>query len=304
VRGVALTQLDRENISLGIAEGITGPQIAARLGRDRSVVYREITRCGGRDRYRAVEAQERAEAQAARPKQHKLAVNTRLHDAVNEGLAMKWSPEQISNRLKLDHPDDPEMRVSHETIYQTLFLQAAGTLKTELRIVLRSGRVRRRPAGSKPQEPQAIPDMVNISERPAEAADRAVPGHLEGDLMYRPFWLQSSTAALTRVRRKYGPSGYRLAHLDAGCAAAQLGVLGQALGLSVSRARPPHARPPRRPGIGPFPWHWPPPEATVGPDHGDRAHRHPRSGPRPRCRPRRPHPAPQLRRRRRQRQPH
>lgn len=179
MRGAALTELDREGISRGIAEGFSGPQIAVRLGRDRSVVYREINRCGGRDKYRAVAARERAEAQAPRPKPHKLAVCVRLHDAVADGLAKKWSPEQISARLKIDHPDDPEMRVSHETIY----LQARGELKTELKIALRSGRARRRPAGSLSPAPQAIPDMINISERPPEAADRAVPGHLEGDLI-------------------------------------------------------------------------------------------------------------------------
>jgi IS30 family transposase len=153
------------------------------LGRDRSVVYREINRCDGRDKYRAVEAQERAAAQALRPKPRKLAVSVRLHDAVNDGLARKWSPEQVSARLKIDYPDDPEMRVCHETIYQTLYLQARGELKTELKTALRSGRARRRPSGSQSQAPQAIPDMVNISERPPEAADRAVPGHLEGDLI-------------------------------------------------------------------------------------------------------------------------
>jgi IS30 family transposase len=183
VRGVALTALDREGISRGIAEGFSSAFIGRRLGRDRSVISREMERCGGRGKYSAVEAQERADAQMARPKPRKLAVNKPLHDAVNEGLGKKWSPEQISNRLKIDHPDDPEMRVHHETIYQALYLQGRGELQTELKIVLRSGRVRRRPSGSQSPASQAIPDMVNISERPPEAADRAVPGHLEGDLI-------------------------------------------------------------------------------------------------------------------------
>jgi len=143
VRGAVLTALDREGISCGIAEGLSGPRIALRLRRDRSVVYREIKRCGGREKYCAVEAQERTDAQMARPKPHKLAVSVRLHDAVNEGLGKKWSPEQIANRLKIDHPDEPEMRVSHQTIYETLYLQARGELKTELTIVLRSGWARR-----------------------------------------------------------------------------------------------------------------------------------------------------------------
>jgi IS30 family transposase len=112
------------------------------------VVYREIKRCGGREKYRAVEARERAAAEARRPKPHKLAASARLHDAVAEGLAKKWSPEQVANRLKIDYSYDSEMRVSHETIYQTLYLQARGELKTELKITLRSGRARRRPSGS------------------------------------------------------------------------------------------------------------------------------------------------------------
>ncbi len=166
------------------------------------MVYQEISRCGGRDKYRAVEAQERAAVQARRPKPRKLAVNTRLHEAVRGGLGQKWSPEQVSNRLRTDHPDDPELRVTHETIYQTLFLQAVGTLKTELKITLRSGRVRRRPAGLKPQALQAIPDIVNISERPAEAADRSVPGYFEGDLIIGK-GCKSQVATLVDRRTRY-----------------------------------------------------------------------------------------------------
>lgn len=103
MRGSALTVEEREGISRGIAEGFSGPWIEIRLGRNWSVIYREITRCGGRDKYRAAQAQERAEAQAARPKPRKLLVNTRLHGAVNEGLGEKWSPEQISHHLKIDY---------------------------------------------------------------------------------------------------------------------------------------------------------------------------------------------------------
>jgi transposase, IS30 family len=102
---------------------------------------------------------------------------------VNEGLEQKWSPEQISERLKEEYPDDPEMRVSHETIYQTLYLQAKGELRTQLKLALRQGRTRRVSRSRAALSRGKIPDMVNISERPAEAEDRAVPGFWEGDLI-------------------------------------------------------------------------------------------------------------------------
>ena len=183
MRGQALTAEDREEISRGVSERLSGSAIARLLGKHRSVVNREIQRCGGRENYRALAAQERAEEQARRPKPHKLAVSERLHDAVAEGLKQKWSPQQVSSRLKIDHPDDPEMRVSSETIYQTLYLQARGELTTQLTIILRSGRAVRRPRGSTRPAKARITDMVNISERPPEVADRAVPGHWEGDLI-------------------------------------------------------------------------------------------------------------------------
>ncbi|WP_322779811.1 helix-turn-helix domain-containing protein [Frankia sp. Cas4] len=126
MRGQALTAEDREEISRGISEGFSGSAIARLLGKHRSVVNREISRCGGRESYRALAAQERAEEQALRPKPHKLAVSERLHDAVAEGLKQSWSPAQISSRLKVNHPDDPEMRGSGETIYETLYLQSRG----------------------------------------------------------------------------------------------------------------------------------------------------------------------------------
>jgi transposase, IS30 family len=102
---------------------------------------------------------------------------------VNEGLEQKWSPEQISERLKEEYPDDPEMKVSHETIYQTLYLQAKGELRTQLKLALRQGRTRRVSRSRTALNRGKIPDMVNISERPAEAEDRAVPGFWEGDLI-------------------------------------------------------------------------------------------------------------------------
>ena len=119
----------------------------------------------------------------ARPKALKLEECRRLHDAVNEGLRQKWSPEQISKRLEVEYPDDPEMRVSHETIYESLYLQARGELRTELKLALRTGRARRVPRDRVQVAKGQITGMVNISERPPEASDRAIPGNLEGDLI-------------------------------------------------------------------------------------------------------------------------
>jgi transposase, IS30 family len=147
------------------------------------VVSREIARNGGRRLYRAHAAQERAQVLLARPKVFKLQANAGLHDVVAAGLAADWSPQQISARLVEDHPDDPELRVSHETIYQTLYLQARGELRTELKLALRKGRTVRVPRGSTRPKQARIAGMVNISDRPAEATDRAVPGHWEGDLI-------------------------------------------------------------------------------------------------------------------------
>jgi transposase, IS30 family len=183
VRGKALTVEERDEILRGICESLSDRSIATGLGRNQSVISREITRNGGRDGYRVHAAQERYETLKARPKTPKLEENDRLHDAVAEKLRDDFSPEQISGRLKQDHPDDPGMQVSHETIYQALFLQARGELRTQLKLALRTGRVRRVPRGSTRPKQARIAGMVNISERPAEAVDRAVPGHWEGDLI-------------------------------------------------------------------------------------------------------------------------
>lgn len=174
---------ERDSIMRGLAEKLTFRHIAERLGRDPSVISREVKRNGGRDKYGVYAAQERAEEFRTRPKVHKLVENPRLHAAVAVGLAQKWSPQQIAGRLGTDYPDDPGMRVSHETIYQTLYLQARGELNTELKLALRRGRTRRRAQGSTRPKQARIADMVNISERPAEVEDRAVPGHWEGDLI-------------------------------------------------------------------------------------------------------------------------
>ena len=153
------------------------------LGRHHTTIAREINRNGGAANYRAIAAQERYESFTVRPKEHKLVASSRLHDAVNEGLEQKWSPEQISVRLTEEYLEDPEMSVSHETLYQTLYLQAKGELRTELTLALGQGRAKRVSRSRASVSRGKIPDMVNISERPAEAEDRAVPGFWEGDLI-------------------------------------------------------------------------------------------------------------------------
>ena len=139
-----------------------------------------------------------AEAGRARPKAAKLAGRHRLRSQVEDQLKTKFSPEQISNRLKIDFPDDPEMRVSHETIYQSLYVQGRGALRRDLHTCLRTGRAVRRPHRKSGERRGRIPDMIMISERPAEVDDRAVPGHWEGDLIVGAF---SKSAIGTLVER-------------------------------------------------------------------------------------------------------
>jgi IS30 family transposase len=174
---------EREVISRELSQGNSPRCIGKMLGRHPSTIYDEINRNGGAGNYRAVDAQRRAESNRARPKGRKLEESPRLHGAVNDGLRQKWSPEQISNRLREDHPDDRDMWISHETIYESLYLQARGALRTELILALRQGRIRRVPRSRATTSRGKIKDMVNISERPAAAADRAVPGFWEGDLI-------------------------------------------------------------------------------------------------------------------------
>jgi IS30 family transposase len=174
---------EREVISRELSRGRSARDIGRILSRHHSAISGEIARNGGGNDYRAVAAQERCEKMRLRPKARKLESCPRLHDAVNEGLKRKWSPQQISKRLVKDHPGDQEMRVSHETIYECLYLQARGELRTDLKVALRSGRARRMPRSRTTVARGTIRDMVNISERPAEAADRAVPGFWEGDLI-------------------------------------------------------------------------------------------------------------------------
>jgi IS30 family transposase len=147
-------------------------------------VSRELRRnVDGRGRYRATTAHALAYHRASRPKPARLVQNLELRAKVEADLAKKYSPEQIAGRLKVDFPDQPEMQVSTETIYQSLYVQSRGALKHELSRCLRTGRAVRRPSRKVGQRKNRIPNMINIAERPAEAEDRAVPGHWEGDLI-------------------------------------------------------------------------------------------------------------------------
>ena len=177
-----LTLADREEVTIGLHAGQSFTAIAARLGKATSTVSREVAANGGRCAYRAWRAHQRAREQARRPKACKLA-RPQLAAQVTSWLADWWSPVQISRRLRIEYPGDPMMRVSHETIYQALFVQGRGELRRELARCLRTGRARRRPRGQRDGRAGHIKDMVMISERPAEAGDRAVPGHWEGDLI-------------------------------------------------------------------------------------------------------------------------
>jgi IS30 family transposase len=173
---------EREEISRGLMAAESLRMIAARLGRSASTVSRDVAANGGRRRYRAWWADERARRQAQRPKSAKLVHCRRLRQEVERRLAQRWSPQQIAARLAVDYPDDSEMRVSHETIYQSLFVQARGALRKELTRYLRTGRVRRQPR-RRTNPGGELRDMVLVSARPPEVADRAVPGHWEGDLI-------------------------------------------------------------------------------------------------------------------------
>ena len=172
---------DREEILVGLRAGNSLTGIAGRLGRAASTITREVAANGGRDGYSAWAAHQRARGAARRPKPCKLRSGP-LCDEVSRRLLELWSPDEIARRLPLDFPDDPEMRVSHETIYQSLFVQGRGELRRELARCLRSGRSCRKKRGTVDGRGR-IPGMVNIAERPADVADRAVPGHWEGDLI-------------------------------------------------------------------------------------------------------------------------
>jgi len=181
----ALTLAEREDISCGIAGGDSIREIARRLRRVASTVSREVARHGGRAQYRASEADQQAWNSALRPKPCRLALHRHLRKLVASKLLLDWSPEQISGWLKSQYPHDASLRVSHETIYRSLFIQARGVLKQELVKHLRSQRrIRRsRHASVHGHSQGRIVDAVSIRERPAEVEDRAIPGHWEGDLL-------------------------------------------------------------------------------------------------------------------------
>src|SRR5665213_98144 len=176
-----LSLAEREEISLGLRGGESLRTIGRRLGRAPSTISREVAGNGGRSHYRAVRAHHGAYERARRPKTPKLAEGP-LCSQVSSWLEEWWSPEEIARRLRVEFPDDPTMHVSHETIYQSLFVQGRGELRRELSRCLRTGRAQRRPRG-RTAAGGRIKDMVMISERPAEAKDRTVPGHWEGDLI-------------------------------------------------------------------------------------------------------------------------
>ena len=180
----SLSASEREEIRVGIEARESDEAIASRLGRHRSTIWREIAANGGRGCYRAAMAEQRAARATLRPKSPWTEQRPWLWEEV-QGLlrTKKWSPEQITQRLRKEHPDRPEWWVSHEAIYQAVFVQAKGELRKELTECLRSGRARRRPRSRVSFARSSIHGMVNISERPPEVEDRAVPGHWEGDLM-------------------------------------------------------------------------------------------------------------------------
>src|SRR6266702_1667470 len=195
-----LTVEDREEISRGVAEGLFGCQNAARIGRDPSVVSREIARHGGRGGYRAYRADQRACKRRSRPKCRKLEADARLRAIVITLLGRGWSPDMIAGRLPIDYRDEQAVRVSHEAIYTWIYALPVGKLAEE-GLRLRSGRARRKPRdGRVPRSPR-ITGIRWIDERPAEAAGRRVPGHWEGDLIIGRNGASAASTLVERVSR-------------------------------------------------------------------------------------------------------
>ena len=193
-----LSPAEREEISRGLQQGASFRALAVRLGRSTSTISREVMANGGRRRYRAWRADERAVRRQRRPRQPKLASHQELRAEVERLLSDLWSPQQISAHLREAYAGDTSMRVSHETIYQALFVQGRGSLRKELTACLRTGRASRRSQGRSSTRGQLV-GMIMISDRPADVADRAVPGHWEGDLIIGS---DGASAVGTLVERK------------------------------------------------------------------------------------------------------
>jgi len=233
-----LSFAEREEISRGLAAHRSFRAIAAGLGRAPSTISREVGGNGGRRRYRAAAADQQAWARASRPKRCKLAANPVLAEIAAEKLRRRWSPQQIAGWLKLTYPDDPEMHVSHESIYRTLFIQSRGALRRELTHYLRTGRVIRRAQGTRlPDGRGGRPGILHISERPAEADDRAVPGHWEGDLVFGK--QMSPIATLVERSTRYVilvalPSGNHKADVVADALAAAITTVPKQLARSLT----------------------------------------------------------------------
>ena len=246
LKGRCLSFAEREEIALARARGETMHAIARRLGRSPSTISRELKRNADRDGgYRATTAHARAFERASRPKPAKLATNQRLRAIVQDDLRRRFSPEQIAGRLRRRFPDDPEMWVSAETIYQSLYVQSRGALRRELTRCLRTGRALRKPGRVAGQRKNRIPDMVSIAVRPPEADDRRVPGHWEGDLLIGK---RNATAIATLVERSSGfamlvplPNGYKPEHV-APALARKVKTLPEALRRSVTWDQGPEMR--------------------------------------------------------------
>jgi IS30 family transposase len=198
-----LSLAERESISRGLAQGQSFRQLSRELGRSASTVSREVNRHGGREHYRAESADKRAWQNARRPKRCVLASRPRLQQVVAARLKRNWSPEQIARWLKLTYPHDEAMRVSHETIYRSLYIQSRGALKTELMSHLRLERLMRQSKKVRSEGGRGrIQDAVSISERPAEAQDRAVPGHWDNSYIATLVERQTRYVMLAKVSSK------------------------------------------------------------------------------------------------------
>ncbi|MGH7581700.1 MAG: IS30 family transposase [Gemmatimonadales bacterium] len=195
-----LSAAERETIFGALQRGRSCAAIAHQLQRAPSTISREVRANGGRERYRGRAAEYRAQHQAQRPKPSKLARSPALRAWVIAGLTRRWSPQQIAQRLRTTFPGDPTMQVSHETIYQSLYIQTRGALRRELTGYLRTRRTRRHP--QQRGVTRGLRDMVSIAARPAEVADRAVPGHWEGDLLLGRA-AQSAIATLVERSSRY-----------------------------------------------------------------------------------------------------